>query len=220
MLNTIFCPLKAWPGEMTPSHQRKASPFKANYNRTLDLLEFELEKLGARNIVIQCQCDRAQIRNDGWLKSGTSLAGPAIIVSFTDALGDEYAYPCDTFTSFQDNLRAIALALEALRKVDRYGVTRKGEQYQGFKALPPAPQPARAKMTPADAAEFIARYMLGLDPEVVIMDHEIFENAFKFAQKKVHPDAGGSHDDFVKLQEAGAVLAEHFQAQAKAGGQA
>lgn len=219
MLNAIFRPLKAWPGEMTAGHQRKASPFKATYNSTLDLLEFELEKLGARNIVIQCQCDRAQIRNDGWLKSGTSLAGPAIIVSFTDAVGDEYAYPCDTFTSFQDNLRAIALALEALRKVDRYGVTRKGEQYQGFKALPPGPQPAQ-KMLPDEAAVFLASKVPGFDVRVLATDPEIFELAFKFAQKKVHPDAGGSHDDFVKLQEAGAVLSEHFQAQAKAGGHA
>jgi hypothetical protein len=34
------------------------------------------------------------------------------------------------------NVRAIALALEALRKVDRYGVTKRGEQYAGWKALP------------------------------------------------------------------------------------
>lgn len=39
------------------------------------------------------------------------------------------SYPCDTFTTLQDNLRVIALALEALRMVDRYGVTRRGEQY-------------------------------------------------------------------------------------------
>jgi hypothetical protein len=37
---------------------------------------------------------------------------------------------------WQHNVRAIALGLEALRKVDRYGITRRGEQYAGWKALP------------------------------------------------------------------------------------
>jgi len=46
-------------------------------------------------------------------------------------------------------VRAIALALEALRKVDRYGV-RSGSQYAGFKALPPGD--FAAAMTPELAA--------------------------------------------------------------------
>ena len=32
------------------------------------------------------------------------------------------------------NLRSIALGLKALRAVDRYGVSRRGEQYAGFRA--------------------------------------------------------------------------------------
>ena len=43
-----------------------------------------------------------------------------------------YATDCCDF--WQHNLRSIALGLEALRAVDRYGISRRGEQYAGFRA--------------------------------------------------------------------------------------
>lgn len=64
----------------------------------------------------------------------------------------ELRLPCDTFSYWKDNVRAVALALEALRKIDRYGV-RTGSQYAGFKALPADD----VEMTPELAADFIAR---------------------------------------------------------------
>jgi hypothetical protein len=52
------------------------------------------------------------------------------------------------------NARAIALGLEALRKVDRYRITKRGERYTGWSALPPATPMGAAKMTADDALEF------------------------------------------------------------------
>lgn len=43
-----------------------------------------------------------------------------------------YATDCCEF--WQHNVRSIALGLQALRAVDRYGISRRGEQYAGFKA--------------------------------------------------------------------------------------
>jgi hypothetical protein len=205
MLNAIFRPLIKWPGESTLYRVR--SPFKSTYLRTLELLERELYQLGAGNIVIQVDARPQHFKGDQ-LRSVSLVSGPATIVSFND--GHEYAYPCDHFDSYPDNLRAIALALEALRKVDRYGVTRRGEQYQGFRALPPAPD-QRPKMTPVEAAEFVASKVPGVDARALLLQKALFEVIFKLAQKALHPDAGGSHDEFVKLQQAGAVLAEHFK---------
>ena len=42
-------------------------------------------------------------------------------------------YATDVFDHWHANLRAIALGLEALRKVERYGITQRGEQYTGFR---------------------------------------------------------------------------------------
>lgn len=48
------------------------------------------------------------------------------------------AYATDMFDSWQDNVRAIALSLEALRAVERWGVS-KGRQYTGFALLTAGP---------------------------------------------------------------------------------
>lgn len=208
-MKAIFRPLGKWPGKPTDSWDRRRSPFSANYDDTLNLLERELGHLGASNVVIQMEIDAVHIRN-GTPKSINLVRGPAVVVGFIDPAGDEYSYPCDTFEKYADNLRAIALALEALRKVDRYGVTQRGEQYQGFKALPPPEAAPSTRMTIADAAALIGS-LAGVPGESIQADREVFEMMAKLAARRVHPDgASGSHDQFVKLQDAMTVLKEHF----------
>lgn len=212
MLNAIFRPLDKWPGEMRAAYERRSSPFKAPYTHTLDLLEFELSKLNAAAVVIQAQVERSQIRNDGWVRSDASVKGPAVILSFKTSDG-EFVYPCDTFTDWRDNIRAIALSLEALRKIDRYGVTRRGEQYQGFKALPP-PAAEVPKMKPEEAAAFLASKVEGVSAEALTVNQHLFQALLKMCRQQLHPDQGGSHEEFVRLQEAAAVLTEHFHSRA------
>ena len=69
---------------------------------------------------------------------------PRVVVSF-DSCHGPLRYQCDRFTTtragtkaWHANVRAIALGLEALRKVDRYGIAGSGEQYRGWTALPAA----------------------------------------------------------------------------------
>lgn len=47
-------------------------------------------------------------------------------------------YATDACRYWQHNVRSIALGLEALRAVDRYGISRRGEQYAGFRGALPA----------------------------------------------------------------------------------
>jgi hypothetical protein len=210
VIDAIFRPLEKWPGTPTANLDRRASPFKATYQDTMDLLERELAHLAAVNIVIHCEVERSQLRNDGWMKADTRVAGPAVIVAFK-AAGELYSYPCDTFTEWKANLRAIALSLEALRKIDRYGVTSRGEQYQGFRALPAAER-TRTQITPEAAAAFIAGKVPGVETGALLASKPLFEAIFKLTQKSSHPDAGGSNDDFVRLQEAGGVLTTYHKA--------
>jgi hypothetical protein len=48
---------------------------------------------------------------------------------------DTFQFAVDVFPTWQANLRAITLGLEALRRVQRYGIVKEDEQYTGFKAL-------------------------------------------------------------------------------------
>lgn len=214
MIDAIFRPIKDWPGERTAPEDRERSPFQSTYDATLHLLERELRHLDAENVVIQAFLDPSQIRTDGWPKSINLIHDPGVIVSFTQPWsGDQFVYPCDRFPCFQDNLRAIALALEALRKVDRYGITRRGEQYQGFKALPPPV----VDLTPERAAEILAEGT-GVPATEILRASDLFEMALKLAMKRSHPDKpGGDHDRFAEVNRAGQVLSAHHQKAQAAG---
>lgn len=90
----------------------------------------------------------------------------------------------DAFPHWQDNVRAIALGLEALRKVDRYGIGKRGEQYVGWRALPAG-----------DAGE-------------VDRGRDLIEEAggVRAALKCHHPDHGGDPADFSAVQAARELL--------------
>jgi hypothetical protein len=204
MLNARFVPIDKWPGKPTPPNKRKRSTFRATYVQTLDLLEYELEKLGAREILIQAYFRRDQIRNDGWPKNTASPTDDGVIVSCESRKGP-LSFPCDTFDTYDDNLRAIALALEALRAVDRYGVTKGNEQYQGWAQIAPPSNEAKA----ADAAVLIERYS-GFHAADIFRSPDTFHAAYRKAFANVHPDTpGGSHDLFIELSRAKEALDKH-----------
>jgi hypothetical protein len=197
MLKAIFRPVEQWPDNKTPTYSRKRAPFKAAYEKRLNLLERELDHLHASGIVIQAFLRPTDIRNDGWPRSSARPSEPGVIVSFS-AMKQSYSYPCDTYDAWEDNLYAVALSLEALRAVNRYGVTKRGEQYQGFRRLEAA-QP----IAPSEAAiQFLAKHA-GIDPFVVRQDPNA---AYRTAARKLHPDFGGSHDLFVQLVQHYEVL--------------
>lgn len=210
-----FVPIVTWPGKPTPVGNRRRSTFSASHRRTLDDLERELAHLGARQVVIQTHHEERDLRLDGLPRAGAREPdSPGVILTFTTSAGT-FSYPCDTFTSWKANLRAIVLTLEHLRAIDRYGVTKHGEQYRGWKQIPPASTSTAAAMTPEDAAEFISRHAGGENgrryytPADVLKLTSVRDVAYRIAARRLHPDAGGDHEAFVRLQEAVAVLRSH-----------
>lgn len=201
MFRTIqvqFEPIDQWPG--VPTRNRRHSRFKTNLSDTYRLLERELLHLGCKRLVIQADCERRMIRNDGLLRSDARLRGPGVILSF-DSKHGSLSYPCDTFANWDCNLRAIALALEALRKVDRYGVTKRAEQYRGWQQLP-APDTAD-RWTRDDALRFLSRI---LGEEYHLNGEGSIETKLRQAEFKTHPDRGGNAEDFKTVQRARAIL--------------
>lgn len=197
-----FRRIERWPKE--PTRTRRRAPFKAGYAATLTLLERELTHLKAQGVVIQTHMAANDIRNDGLPRSSARPSAPGVIVTFL-AKGKPFSFPCDTYVDWEDNLRAVALSLEALRAVDRYGVTRGGEQYQGFKALP-APADAQSAFESAEAAaSFLAQHSREFAPPI-LTDPARRDAAYRDAAKRLHPDRGGSPEDWHKLQEALRVL--------------
>lgn len=126
-------PIEQWPGELT--RDRKASNFSTAWTSTVELLGRELRAIGGTDIVLQVAMTENDFRIDGYPRAQAKPEHPGVILSLGSKAGP-LSWPCDTFTTWQDNIRGIALSMEALRKMERYGVTKRGEQYTGWKALP------------------------------------------------------------------------------------
>lgn len=182
-------PLEPWIGPATAA--RRDSPFTATWGDTLDLLDREIRMLGGKSWVLQIDVTERWIRNDGQLYYRAQPESPAIRVCFESRHGPQ-TYPCDAFWHWQANVRAVALSLEALRKVDRYGVAGHGEQYRGWTAISNRP----AEMSRADAAEFLAHWAgLSTSQDLFNGFPEAVKLAHRMAAKRAHPDVTGDDGD-------------------------
>lgn len=212
-MNYSFRPIATWPRKLTGG--RKYSPFDSTYNQTMDLLFFELGKLRARDVIIQLALSSSDLRLDGLPRAGANPTHPGVILTFDKYVGDAkylpLSFPCDAFTEWQANLRAIALSLEALRRVDRYGVTSHQEQYTGWSSLPPAGS-VTGEMSVEEAAAIVGNVGGPVPFHAVLRSVGTFQACYRLAVKKLHPDAGGDVDDidgWHRVQEAAKILKQH-----------
>ena len=204
MITYRFRPLR-WSGPSTPAHKRRSrSTFSASYRSTLTLLERELDWLKARDVVIEADFTEADIRVDGLIRANARQPShPGVRVAFGSVYGP-LVYATDAHEFWQHNLRGVALGLEALRKVDRYGVSSCGEQYTGWRQLPSA-TPMPGPMTAEDAARV---YVLlgGGDATRIVTDQGHRADVYRRAARAAHPDTGGTKEGFQRLQDAKRVL--------------
>lgn len=139
-MRMTFRPLPAWP---YPEQPPRPATYQATYARTLLDLERELEAIGASEIILGVVADDRDVRLDGQLRTDAKARHAGVELSFDKPGTGRVVFHTDRHrgyaTSWQDNLRAIALGLEALRTVDRYGITAGGQQYAGFAALTAGP---------------------------------------------------------------------------------
>lgn len=199
-----FRPLGLWSGPETPRNQRRRSQFKAAYEDTLDLLFREAETLNARHLVLQVDLQPRDIRVDGLPRSNARYGNhPGVVVSF-DSKHGPLRYATDAFEDWKSNLRAIALSLEALRAVDRYGVSKRGEQYTGWSALPASRAQGSEHFTSADEAREWMRKCAAHESLTATGD---LAALYKQLAKRMHPDAEhGSADLWERLDAAATLL--------------
>jgi hypothetical protein len=194
-------PLGTWTDPVT-APRKSSGCFRAGWQATLDLLCREVQALDGDLVVLQIDVTEAELRRDGMLRVGAKVDFPGVRASFSSRHGP-LSYATDVYEStyysamsgWQANIRAIALALEALRAVDRYGVSATGQQYRGWQAIEAGP-----------GARFEAAKLLALagcgTPAEVLYDPQRRATAFREACRKYHPDRGGDSDFFRRLVEA------------------
>jgi hypothetical protein len=115
----------------------RRSPFSASWSQTVRLLARELRMLAPKTTILELDMRPQDFRQDGLPRADRNARTPAIVLTMVKPRHhDHLRYEVIEFDRWQDNVRGVALGLEALRAVDRYGVTKRGEQYAGWKALP------------------------------------------------------------------------------------
>lgn len=214
MIDLRFKPLPKWPGPLGA----RGDSFRASYPRTLDLLEYELVKLRATQIIIEAGFSLKQIANSGWPMGGQAPAHAGVVLYFAGKNG-AMRFPAGTYARWQANVHALALTLESLRAVDRYGVTHGQEQYRGFAAI--AAPGAGQTMTAQAAAELVAKFAGQTHPEhpSLILDQKGHaEDLIREAKTMVHPDRFGNKsypyagaDNWAALAVAIEVLKAHHR---------
>lgn len=202
------------------------SAFTASWDDTKTLLLKEAGRLGAKIVVIQVAVDERGIRQDGGLRADARFVHGGVVVRFNTGSDGEYVYPCDAFRrpqwatsrapSWQHNVRAVALALVMLRRLDDYGVTKRRQQYQGFKALPGQATAIGAGLTARDAALLLFRLWGDREPtdndiDGMLADAKYARTIKVNASRVAHPDAGGTTEAMQRVNEAWAVLDRHHR---------
>lgn len=163
-------PLK-WPNGWPRVEQgkRETSAFKQSLTSALTNLRRQVDLMGGKALVLSSNCALGQERP----------ADPGVVAYFQ--LNDQpMAIPCDRWRKIEDNIHAIALTIEAMRGMERWGAKHMiTAMFSGFKALP--------------------QKTSGLDPWAVLGIKENASEAeitaaFRSKSKIYHPDVHGTGD--------------------------
>lgn len=235
-MNINYGSIVRWPGKLRQPHERIKAPFKSGATETMRLLDRELRMVAAESPVVQLALGLGGFTQDGRPYVNARPTHPGVIVSFSKPVrlaGESrprkvpLAFPADRYTTWESNLRAVAIALEDLRRIDRYGVTQSSEQYTGFKSLP-GPLHHMPTMTTDEAATFVARTAAPLVDQItdantrvkatatgasaVLLDRGVYDALYRLAAKRLHPDRRRGEDpgvvarDWDRLAEAKRLL--------------
>lgn len=212
-LRYVIRPLGSWDGPRTPAGARRPRfQFRALWGQTLELLEYELEQLAATDIVLEADFREQDLRMDGMPRANARPPqDPAVRLAFESKHG-HLVYQADGYDVWQHNIRAIALGLQALRAVDRYGITSRAQQYDGWRQIE---APSTGTLTGyRDAFKAIAA-LAGLGPaeaESAVrqfeVDPTVIRDLYRRALRAAHPDTGGTAAAFDRLTRARVDLSQ------------
>jgi hypothetical protein len=149
----------------------------------------ELQRIGAENVLISTNLP---LNRDGTIRSkggSPSDAGVAVYFDLPDDAGRlvPTVLACDRWRTVPCNLHAIALHVEALRGMERWGVGSMSQAFAGYAALP-------ARASGRHWSE-----VLGVLPKASAAE---IKSAYRERAKKAHPDQGGTREEWDELQEA------------------
>jgi hypothetical protein len=176
-----------WPEGYKRTRSRIQSRFKVTMDHAQRYLHLEIKRLGGLDLIISTNIP---VRQDGmlysdWMKRKIDDPGVAIYFKYK---GKDISMCCDQYEKIWENVYALGKGIEALRGMERWGVSDFLERaFTGFTALP------EAKSTQ------IWWVVLEVPESANAVQ---IEQAFRSKAHLCHPDKGGTTDDFNRISEA------------------
>lgn len=184
----------AWP-EMYPRAKSQSSArFRCTFAQARDSLIHELDLLGADWEILSTN---VELRMDGLPYANRPEPVDPGVALYFERDGNEVCLACDSWNRVAHNIRAIAKTVEAIRGIERWGVSDFLDRtFRGFQALPDP-----SMVTPPKWYQVIGVAAHTPTADVV--------SEYRRRAKMYHPDTGGenaSHERMAALNEAYAAF--------------
>jgi hypothetical protein len=174
-----------WPDgwARTPADKRDYSKYKVSEGRARDEMFDAIRKLGGEVPLIS---SNLRVRLDGLPYASQVIPEDPGVAVYWVRGGRQEVMACDRWRRPWENMRAIYHAIEGLRAMERAGATQIMER--AFSAF----------QLPAPAGW---REALGVEPGMT-PSADYLRKLWKAQAAKHHPDAGGSEEEFKRVQKA------------------
>jgi hypothetical protein len=166
------------PGQAKP----KKAQVILSVAAAVDRLEYQLREIGAQSIVLSTNVEPTLSGRPRGNAGDPDDVGAAVYFKLN---GADRVLACDKWTRVADNIAALAAHIDALRRIERYGIGDMNQAFRGYTAL----QPATCEWW----------LVLGVDRTAPL---ERIEAAFTKLAKEHHPDRGGDANQMARLTEA------------------
>lgn len=194
--------IEAYPLSWPMGYPRTQFPdvngrFEGSFAASRDEILHQLKKMGATDVIIS---SNVPLKKDGYpyASFGVKDFNDNGIAVYFKLDGNPSVLCCDKWQRIEWNMRAIAKTIDAMRGLDRWGVSDILKRvFTGFNALPSS-VPLKK-----DWWE-----ILGVDQNA---DKNIIAASYRLGAKFTHPDMpGGSEEKFRELQDAYEVAMKLF----------
>lgn len=179
----------SWPvgWKRTPRHQRRRAAFTAKGAAietwpAIQRLQGELDRLGGTDPILSTNM---QTRLDGLPYSNQAQPDDTGVAVYFRLKRQDRCLACDAWNTVAGNIAALAAHIDALRRIDRYGVGTIEQAFAGYSALP------------APAADWRSVFGFHGTPRL-----EDVESCYRTMARSAHPDMGGSDADMARINVA------------------
>jgi hypothetical protein len=144
------------------------------------------------------------LKNDGLPRADyfrSHISDPGVAVYFK-LEGQDFVLCCDKFNKVEDNLKAIAITIEDMRRIERNGVSDFIKRsFTGFKALPEYTVP-----------HFWEVLQMPFMPNPTPAMWDMIQKQYRTLAKVYHPDAGGGdQEQWHKIKRAYDEAQQYFK---------